>query len=203
MPRSVASEVNGEFSRFNVTPSGATATDDYRNEASTYGYIVEIDPYNASTLAVKRTALGRFRHEGCCPGLPVAGKPLVYKQLRLIDQACRKRNVHFFLDRKQDVLPGHAGKTFAHFLDRDRVTGFRQKLRLDLGRDDLGIDEHAVAIENDHAAAHAAIRPSNRANAVAPASRVSVRAAAVTSNLRVWPAIAAVNTVLAAPMLTK
>lgn len=73
-----ASEVNGEFTRFNVTPTGASATDDYRNEASTYGYIVEIDPYNSATLAVKRTALGRFRHEGCCPGLAVAGKPLVW-----------------------------------------------------------------------------------------------------------------------------
>ncbi|MDF0730435.1 PhoX family phosphatase [Pseudomonas entomophila] len=73
-----SSEVNGEFARFDITPRGATATDDYRNEASTYGYIVEIDPYNAATLAVKRTALGRFRHEGCCPGLPVAGKPLVW-----------------------------------------------------------------------------------------------------------------------------
>ncbi|GFM70099.1 dTDP-D-glucose 4,6-dehydratase [Pseudomonas cichorii] len=73
-----ASEVNGEFTRFNITPSGATATDDYRNEASTYGYIVEIDPYNASTLPVKRTALGRFRHEGCWPGLTTPGKPVVF-----------------------------------------------------------------------------------------------------------------------------
>ncbi|AIN60031.1 PhoX family protein [Pseudomonas soli] len=73
-----ASEVAGEFARFNITPSGASATDDFRNEASTYGYIIEIDPYTNNTLAVKRTALGRFRHEGCCPGLPVAGKPLVW-----------------------------------------------------------------------------------------------------------------------------
>ena len=72
------SEVAEEFSRFDITPSGATATDDYRNEASTYGYIVEIDPYNASTRAVKRTALGRFRHEGCWPGLTTAGKPVVF-----------------------------------------------------------------------------------------------------------------------------
>jgi len=72
------SEVNDEFARFDVTPRGDSATDDYRNEASTYGYIVEIDPFDAQAPATKRTALGRFRHEGCCPGLPVAGKPLVW-----------------------------------------------------------------------------------------------------------------------------
>ncbi|MFB4390841.1 MULTISPECIES: PhoX family phosphatase [unclassified Pseudomonas] len=72
------SEVDDEFARFDVTPRGASALDDYRNEASTFGYIVEIDPYDASTRAVKRTALGRFRHEGCCPGLAVPGKPLVW-----------------------------------------------------------------------------------------------------------------------------
>ena len=32
----------------------------------------------ASTRAVKRTALGRFRHEGCLPGLTTAGKPVVF-----------------------------------------------------------------------------------------------------------------------------
>ncbi|AMA44948.1 PhoX family protein [Pseudomonas alabamensis] len=72
------SEVDDEFARFDVTPRGDSATDDYRNEASTYGYIVEIDPFDAQAPATKRTALGRFRHEGCCPGLPVAGKPLVW-----------------------------------------------------------------------------------------------------------------------------
>ena len=72
------SEQDGEFTRFDVTPTGASATDDFRNEASTFGYIVEIDPYDASTRAVKRTALGRFRHEGCWPGLTEAGKPVVF-----------------------------------------------------------------------------------------------------------------------------
>lgn len=73
-----ASEQNGEFARFDLTPSGASATDDYRNEASTYGYIVEIDPFAPNRNAVKRTALGRFRHEGCWPGLTKQGKPVVF-----------------------------------------------------------------------------------------------------------------------------
>ncbi|GHB06498.1 PhoX family protein [Modicisalibacter luteus] len=72
-----AGETQNEFSRFNATPSGATAADDYRNEPRTFGYIVEIDPYT-NTRAVKRTALGRFRHEGCWPGKLVEGEPVVF-----------------------------------------------------------------------------------------------------------------------------
>ncbi|HTN30448.1 MAG TPA: PhoX family phosphatase [Pseudomonas sp.] len=73
-----ASEVDDEFARFDITPRGASARDDYRNEASTYGYIVEIDPHDPTTRAVKRTALGRFRHEGCWPAKAEAGQPVVF-----------------------------------------------------------------------------------------------------------------------------
>ncbi|GEN26521.1 dTDP-D-glucose 4,6-dehydratase [Halovibrio variabilis] len=72
-----ASEENDEFARFNITPRGERAEDDYRNEARTFGYQVEIDPYS-DALAVKRTALGRFRHEGCWLGKLEAGQPIVY-----------------------------------------------------------------------------------------------------------------------------
>ena len=71
-------EVQGEFSRFNVTPAGVSALEDYRNEANGHGYIVEIDPYNPDSLAVKRTALGRFRHEGCAFSKLEAGKPITF-----------------------------------------------------------------------------------------------------------------------------
>ncbi|MFG6177385.1 PhoX family protein [Halomonas sp. THAF12] len=70
-------EADDEFSRFDATPRGDTAGDDYRNEPRTFGYIVEIDPYSGAR-AVKRTALGRFRHEGCWPGKLVAGEPVVF-----------------------------------------------------------------------------------------------------------------------------
>nr|WP_299241576.1 PhoX family phosphatase [uncultured Halomonas sp.] len=73
-----SSERDDEFARFDLTPRGNDATEDYRNEASTFGYIVEIDPFDVKRRAIKRTALGRFRHEGCWPGKLEPGKPVVF-----------------------------------------------------------------------------------------------------------------------------
>jgi len=72
------SEELGEFARFDITPTGADALADWRNEANGFGYIVEIDPYDPHSRAVKRTALGRFAHESAAYGIPVEGEPLVF-----------------------------------------------------------------------------------------------------------------------------
>ncbi|MBW3696080.1 PhoX family phosphatase [Vibrio sp. T187] len=71
-------ENDDEFARFNVTEIEASASEDYRNEANGHGYIVEIDPYTQDSIAKKRTALGRFRHEGCTFGKLTEGQPVVF-----------------------------------------------------------------------------------------------------------------------------
>jgi secreted PhoX family phosphatase len=68
------------FSRWNAEIRGASTdgSDDYRNVANTFGWVVEIDPFNATSKPKKRTALGRLAHEGCWIGPVAEGAPLVF-----------------------------------------------------------------------------------------------------------------------------
>jgi hypothetical protein len=67
----------GLYAHWDLTP-GVDSNNDFRHAANTMGWVVEIDPYNLDAIPRKRTAMGRFGHEGAMPARVEAGKPLVY-----------------------------------------------------------------------------------------------------------------------------
>jgi secreted PhoX family phosphatase len=67
-----------KYARWNISKIGGSSngSDDYRNELNGMGYIVEMDAYDKTKVAKKRTALGRFAHESAAFSKATAGKPL-------------------------------------------------------------------------------------------------------------------------------
>ena len=76
-----ADPANTLYARWNATlvpGAPADGTGDFRNEPNQFGWVVEIDPYDPTSIPRKRTALGRMNHEGCWPSIPVAGRKLAF-----------------------------------------------------------------------------------------------------------------------------
>lgn len=66
------------YDRWNSSVTGASAAQDYRNSANTFGWIVEIDPFDNRQNPVKRTSLGRFAHEDCRASRLIEGENLAF-----------------------------------------------------------------------------------------------------------------------------
>ncbi len=81
---------DNQYGRWNAEVLGATPADDYRNAPNTYGWNVEIDPFNPASTPKKRTAMGRFAHEGAWPAKATAGKPVVFYM------GCDSRNEYIY-----------------------------------------------------------------------------------------------------------
>ncbi|MES2933159.1 MAG: PhoX family phosphatase [Pseudomonadota bacterium] len=67
-----------KYARWNNSKIGASidGSDDYRNELNGMGYVVEIDAYDKTKTAKKRTSMGRYAHESAAFSRATVGQPL-------------------------------------------------------------------------------------------------------------------------------
>jgi secreted PhoX family phosphatase len=84
------SATDDRFARWNLAATGANAEKDFRNEANTFGFNLEIDPLAPNSTPAKRVAMGRFAHEAAVCGVPKAGEPLAFYM------GCDSRNEYIY-----------------------------------------------------------------------------------------------------------
>ena len=133
-----------QYQRWNSKVSGASAAEDHRNSFNTFGWVVEIDPFRPESKPVKRSALGRFNHEGAWPAPAKAGEPIV---IYSGDDARNEYVFKFVSDAKWDPKDINGGTAVgAKYLDKGKLyaakfndDGTGQWLELTHGKN--GIDD--------------------------------------------------------------
>lgn len=139
-----------------VTGTSNNGSDDYRNVANTFGWVVEIDPFSPTANPKKRTALGRFAHEGAWPGPVIPGQPLVWYM------GCDARNEYIYKyvstavwdpsDAKRGLAAGdkylNEGKLYAARFNADG-TGDWLELKFGLNNIDVNYANYAFSDQAD------------------------------------------------------
>lgn len=95
--------------RFDASSRAEKPELDFRNEPNTFGWMVEIDPFDPDARPKKRTALGRFAHEGVIFAPAREGEPIVCYS----GDDARFEYIYKFVSRH----PYHAPTAGGHLLD--------------------------------------------------------------------------------------
>lgn len=111
-------DTQGLYRRWDTGVRGATPRDDYRNVHNTFGWIVEIDPFNPQSTPKKRTAMGRFAHEACFYAPVKAGRPLVFY---MGDDARNEYIYKFVSDANWDPADANNRNAGDKYLDRGKL----------------------------------------------------------------------------------
>ncbi len=146
---------DNRYGRWDASVRGSSkdGSDDYRNAANTFGWVIEIDPFKPDSTPKKRTALGRFAHEGAWPGPVKAGQPLVWYM------GCDSRGEYIYkYVSTKPWDPADAGKGMVagdKYLDDGRLyvarfnaDGSGDWLELKLGQNGIGSDGEAYAFSS-------------------------------------------------------
>jgi uncharacterized protein len=80
------------------------------HEINRFGWVVEIDPYNPRSVPIKRTALGRFKHEACNTKIAPSGKVVAY-------MGDDQENQHLYKFISHGVFNPYDLETNRHLLD--------------------------------------------------------------------------------------
>ncbi len=103
------------FARWNAAATGPTAAHDYRNIANSFGWVIEVDPFNQDSVPAKRTALGRLKQAALWMAPAEPGQPIVLLMRDADDDETRYRYVSRALWNPLDAGKGLAAG--AKYLD--------------------------------------------------------------------------------------
>lgn len=107
-----------DYDRWKANVTADKASEDYRNGPNTFGWMVEIDPFDIKNNPVKRTSLGRFAHEdSACRA--VEGMPLAFY---MGDDSRGEYIYKFVSEAKWDARDTNAGyKAGDKYMDKGRL----------------------------------------------------------------------------------